>query len=214
MPLRINDVAPDFTADTTYGRLSFHAWLGDVWGILFSHPRDYAPVCTTELGYVAKLAPEFARRGVSVIGLSLDAVDRHAGWAKDIEETQGCAPAFPMISDPGLEIAKLYDMLPAPATGDSLTVRNVYVIGPDKRIKLSIAYPLSTGRNFDEVLRVVDSLQLNASHRLVTPANWKPGDDCIIPPAISNDEARTLFPAGWREQKPYLRYVAEPKART
>jgi thioredoxin-dependent peroxiredoxin len=221
MPLRINDVAPDFTADTTHGQLSFHAWLGDSWGMLFSYPKDYAPVCTTELGRVAKLAPELARRGVKVIGLSIDVVDRHAGWAKDIEQTQGYAPTFPMIGDSALEISKLYDMLPASATGDAsartaadnLTVRNIYVIGPDKKIKLSIAYPMSTGRNFDEVLRVVDSLQLSASHRLVTPADWKPGDDCIIPPAITDDEARTLFPAGWRQLKPYLRYVAEPNSR-
>jgi alkyl hydroperoxide reductase subunit AhpC len=221
MSLRINDLAPDFTADTTHGRMSFHAWLGDAWGILFSHPKDFTPVCTTELGAVAKLAPEFARRGVKVIGLSVDTVDRHAGWAKDIEETQGATPAFPMIADPTLEVSKLYDMLPASATGDAstrtaadnLTVRNVYVIGPDKKIKLSIAYPMNTGRNFDEILRVVDSLQLTANHKLATPVNWMPGDDCIIPPAISNDEAKGMFPAGWRTEKPYLRYVAQPNRR-
>jgi thioredoxin-dependent peroxiredoxin len=220
MSLRINDLAPDFTAVTTHGDLTFHTWLGSAWGILFSHPKDFTPVCTTELGAVAKLMPEFARRGVKVIGLSVDAVDRHAGWAKDIEETQGCMPEFPMIADTTLAVSKAYDMLPAEAAGDvtsrtagdNQTVRNVYVIGPDKKIKLSIAYPMNTGRNFDEILRVVDSLQVTANHRLATPVNWRMGEDCIIPPAISNDEAATMFPAGWRTLKPYLRYVAQPKA--
>ena len=220
MSLRINDLAPDFTADTTAGRITFHAWLGSSWGVLFSHPKDFTPVCTTELGAVAKLAPEFARRGVKVIGLSVDSVDRHAGWAKDIEETQGCAPAFPMIGDPTLAISKLYDMLPAEAAGDSgartaadnQTVRNVYVIGPDKKIKLSIAYPMNTGRNFDEILRCIDSLQLTANHKLATPVNWQQGDDCIIPPAVKDDEAQKLFP-GFRTVKPYLRYTAQPNVR-
>jgi alkyl hydroperoxide reductase subunit AhpC len=221
MSLRINDIAPDFTAQTTQGEIRFHDWIGDQWAILFSHPKDFTPVCTTELGMVARLAPEFARRGVKVIGLSVDAVDRHALWAQDIAETQGCEPAFPMIADPSLAVSKLYDMLPAEAAGtsadrtaaDNQTVRNVYVIGPDKKIKLSLAYPMNTGRNFDEILRVVDSLQLTANHRLATPVNWKQGEDCIIPPAVSNDEAKTLFPAGWRTLKPYLRYTAAPNAR-
>jgi alkyl hydroperoxide reductase subunit AhpC len=221
MSLRINDTAPDFTADTTHGPLSFHAWLGDDWGVLFSHPKDYTPVCTTELGYMAKVKPEFDKRGVKIIGLSVDPVERHAGWAKDIEETQGVAPNFPMIGDPTLAISKLYDMLPAAASGDASartaadnqTVRNVYVIGPDKKVKLSIAYPMTTGRNFDEVLRVIDSLQLTARHRLATPVNWTPGQDVIIATSVTNDEARTLFPQGWKQLKPYLRVVAPPPGR-
>jgi thioredoxin-dependent peroxiredoxin len=221
MALRINDPAPNFDAETTDGSISFHKWLGDSWGILFSHPKDFTPVCTTELGYVAKLKPEFDRRGVKVIGLSVDAVDRHHGWAKDIAETQGHAPNFPMIGDPTLAVSKLYDMLPAEAFGesggrtaaDNQTVRTVYVIGPDKKIKLMISYPMTTGRNFDEILRVVDSMQLTAKHKVATPVNWKPGQDVIIVPAVSNDEAKTMFPAGFKEVKPYLRVVAQPGVR-
>ncbi len=218
MSLRINDVAPDFNAETTQGPISFHAWLGGDWGILFSHPKDFTPVCTTELGYVAKLKPEFDKRGVKVIGLSVDAVDKHEGWAKDIEETQGVAPNFPMIGDPTLAISKLYDMLPAEASGDSSgrtavdnqTVRTVYVIGPDKKIKLTISYPMTTGRNFDEVLRVIDSMQLTHKHRVATPVNWKQGEDVIIVTAVSNDEAKVIYPDGWKQLKPYLRIVPQP----
>jgi alkyl hydroperoxide reductase subunit AhpC len=218
MSLRIADTAPDFRADTTHGPISFHAWLGDAWGILFSHPKDFTPVCTTELGYVAKLKPEFDKRGVKVIGLSVDPVDKHEGWAKDIEETQGVAPNFPMIGDPTLAVSKLYDMLPAATEGDASvrtasdnqTVRTVYVIGPDKKIKLTIAYPMTTGRNFDEILRVIDSMQLTTKHRLATPVNWQPGEDVIIVPSVSNDEAKTLYPSGWRQLKPYLRLVPQP----
>jgi len=220
MALRINDIAPDFKAETTDGPISFHAWLGDSWGILFSHPKDFTPVCTTELGYVAKLKPEFDKRGVKVIGLSVDAVDRHQGWAKDIAETQGTAPNFPMIGDPTLTVSKLYDMLPAEAAGeaggrtaaDNQTVRTVYVIGPDKKIKLMISYPMTTGRNFDEILRVVDSMQLTAKHKVATPVNWKQGEDVIIVTSVSNDDAKKLFPAGFKEVKPYLRVVAQPKS--
>jgi thioredoxin-dependent peroxiredoxin len=218
MSLRINDIAPDFNAETTQGPISFHAWLGDDWGILFSHPKDFTPVCTTELGYVAKLKPEFDKRGVKVIGLSVDAVDKHEGWAKDIEETQGVAPNFPMIGDPTLAVSKLYDMLPAEAAGDSSgrtavdnqTVRTVYVIGPDKKIKLTLSYPMTTGRNFDEILRVIDSMQLTAKHRVATPVNWKQGEDVIIVTAVSNDEAKVLYPDGWKQLKPYLRIVPQP----
>jgi alkyl hydroperoxide reductase subunit AhpC len=220
MSLRINDLAPDFTADTTEGKISFHEWLGGSWAVLFSHPKDFTPVCTTELGYVARTKPEFDKRGVKLIGLSVDPVDSHAGWAKDIEETQGTAPNFPMIGDPMLEVAKLYDMLPASIEGgaagrtaaDNQTVRTVYVIGPDKRIKLMIVYPMTTGRNFDEVLRVIDSLQLTAKHRLATPVNWKPGDDVIIAGSVSNDEAKKLYPDGWKQPKPYMRIVPQPKS--
>jgi alkyl hydroperoxide reductase subunit AhpC len=219
MSLRIGDVAPDFNANTTQGPISFHAWLGNSWGILFSHPKDFTPVCTTELGYMARLKPEFDRRDVKIIGLSVDPVDRHEGWAKDIEETQGTAPNFPMIGDPDLAVAKLYDMLPAAAGGDASartaadnqTVRTVYVIGPDKKIKLMIAYPMTTGRNFDEVLRVIDSLQLTAQHRLATPVNWKPGDDVIIATSVTNEEAKALYPDGWKQPKPYLRIVPQPR---
>src|SRR5262245_55986924 len=219
MSLRINDIAPDFTADTTQGSISFHSWLGGDWGILFSHPRDVTAVGTTELGYVAKLKPDFEARGVKVIGLSVDAVDRHRGWAKDIEETQGMAPNFPMIGDPTLAVSKLYDMLPAEAHGDSAartaadnqTVRTVYVIGPDKKIKLMIAYPMTTGRNFDEILRVIDSLQLTAMHKVATPVNWKRGQDVIIVTSVSNDDAKQMFPGGWKEVKPYLRVVPQPQ---
>ena len=218
MSLRLNQIAPDFTAETTQGPLSFHAWLGGDWGILFSHPKDFTPVCTTELGYVAKLKPEFDKRGVKVIGLSVDSIDKHAGWAADIEETQGVAPNFPMIGDPTLAVSKLYDMLPAEAEGeastrtaaDNQTVRTVYVIGPDKKIKLMLSYPMTTGRNFDEILRVIDSMQLTAKHRVATPVNWQQGEDVIIVPAVSNDEAKTLYPNGWQQIKPYLRIVPQP----
>ena len=218
MSLRLNQIAPDFTADTTQGPISFHAWLGGDWGVLFSHPKDFTPVCTTELGYVAKLKPEFDQRGVKVIGLSVDPVDRHASWAADIEETQGVAPNFPMIGDPTLAVSKLYDMLPDEASGeanartaaDNQTVRTVYVIGPDKKIKLMISYPMTTGRNFDEILRVIDSMQLTAKHRVATPVNWKQGEDVIIVPAVSNEEAKTLYPGGWKQIKPYLRVVPQP----
>jgi alkyl hydroperoxide reductase subunit AhpC len=218
MALRIGDTAPDFQADTTVGPIRFHDWLADSWGILFSHPKDFTPVCTTELGYMAKLKPEFDRRGVKVIGLSVDSVDRHATWAKDIEETQGLAPNYPMIGDPSLEVSKLYEMLPASAgetcegrtPADNQAVRTVYVVGPDKKIKLTIAYPMTTGRNFDEVLRVVDSLQLTAKHRVSTPVNWKQGEDVIIAGSVSNDEAKKIWPDGWKEPKPYIRIVPQP----
>ena len=218
MSLRINDIAPDFTAETTQGPISFHEWLGTSWGVLFSHPKDFTPVCTTELGYMARLKPDFDKRNVKIIGLSVDPVDRHAGWAADIAETQGYAPNFPMIGDPTLAVSKLYDMLPAAAgdtsegrtAADNQTVRNVYVIGTDKKIKLLISYPMTTGRNFDEVLRVIDSLQLTAKHRLATPVNWKPGDDVIIAGSVTNDEAKQLYPEGWKEPKPYIRIVPQP----
>jgi len=220
MSLRISDIAPDFNADTTEGKISFHEWLGGSWAILFSHPKDFTPVCTTELGYVARTKPEFDKRGVKLIGLSVDPVDSHAGWAKDIEETQGVAPNFPMIGDPTLAVAKLYDMLPASIEGgsegrtaaDNQTVRTVYVIGPDKRIKLMMVYPMTTGRNFDEVLRVIDSLQLTAKHRVATPVNWKQGEDVIIAGSVSNDDAKKLYPDGWKAPKPYLRIVPQPKS--
>jgi alkyl hydroperoxide reductase subunit AhpC len=219
MSLRIGDVAPDFTANTTQGTISFHEWLGSSWGILFSHPKDFTPVCTTELGYMAKLKPEFEKRNVKVVGLSVDPVDKHQDWAKDIEETQGTAPNYPMIGDPTLAVSKLYDMLPAGAgdscegrtAADNQTVRTVYVVGPDKKIKLSISYPMTTGRNFDEVLRVVDSLQLTAKHRVATPVNWKQGQDVIIAGSVSNDEAKTIYPNGWQAPKPYLRIVPQPR---
>src|SRR5262245_41108500 len=218
MSLRIGDVAPDFEAQTTQGPITFHQWLGDSWGVLFSHPKDFTPVCTTELGYMAKLKPEFDKRNVKVAGLSVDPVDRHAQWTKDIEETQGAAPNFPMIGDPTLEISKTYDMLPATAgdtcesrtPADNQTVRTVYVIGPDKKIKLTLSYPMTTGRNFDEVLRVVDSLQLTAKHRVSTPVNWKHGEDVIIAGSVSNDEAKKIWPDGWKEPKPYIRIVPQP----
>jgi alkyl hydroperoxide reductase subunit AhpC len=219
MSLRISDIAPDFTADTTAGKISFHEWLGSGWGVLFSHPKDFTPVCTTELGYMAKLKPEFDKRNVKIIGLSVDPVESHAGWAKDIEETQGTAVNFPMIGDPTLAVAKLYDMLPASIDGDASgrtaadnqTVRTVYVIGPDKRIKLMIAYPMTTGRNFDEILRVIDSIQLTAKNRVATPVNWQPGDDVIIAGSVSNDEAKKLYPDGWKAPKPYIRIVPQPR---
>ena len=218
MVLAIGATAPDFSADTTEGTISFHDWIGDSWALLFSHPKDFTPVCTTELGYVAKLKPEFDRRNVKVIGLSVDSVDDHKAWSKDIEETQGTAVNYPMIGDSDLKVAKLYNMLPAEAEGgaegrtakDNATVRNVYVIGPDKKIKLIITYPMTTGRNFDEVLRVIDSIQLTASHQVATPANWKDGEDCIIVPAVSDEAAKEKFPGGWKTVKPYLRIVAQP----
>jgi alkyl hydroperoxide reductase subunit AhpC len=218
MTLRINDEAPNFTAESTEGTINFHDWIGDGWTILFSHPKDFTPVCTTELGYMAKLKPEFERLNVKVVGLSVDPVADHKRWAKDIEETQELAPNYPLIGDPELEVAKLYGMLPAAANGgatartaaDNATVRNVFVIGPDKKIKLIITYPMSTGRNFDEVLRVIESLQLTAYHSVATPVNWQPGDDVIIVPSVSDEEARKKFPAGWKAPKPYLRIVPQP----
>jgi alkyl hydroperoxide reductase subunit AhpC len=218
-PLPIGADAPDFEADTTQGRLRFHEWLGNSWGVLFSHPKDYTPVCTTELGYMARIKSEFDKRGVKVIGLSVDPLDRHEGWSKDIAETQGHAPNFPMIADSQLKVAKAYGMLPAEAgetsegrtPADNATVRNVYVVGPDKKIKLLISYPMSTGRNFDEVLRVLDSLQLTANHKVATPANWNQGDDVIILPAVSDDEAKKKYPEGWRAPRPYLRIIPQPR---
>jgi alkyl hydroperoxide reductase subunit AhpC len=209
MALRLGDTAPDFTAQTTQGEINFHEWLGDSWGVLFSHPKDFTPVCTTELGYVASIKPEFEKRGVKVIGLSVDPVDSHVEWEKDIEETQGTAVNFPMIGDPDRTVADLYDMI-HPNASDTATVRSVFVIGPDKKVKLTITYPASTGRNFDEILRVIDSLQLTANKKVATPANWKDGEDVIIVPAVSNDEAKELFPGGWNEVKPYLRLVKQP----
>lgn len=218
MSLRINDIAPDFTAETTQGRIRFHDWIGDSWAILFSHPKDFTPVCTTELGYMARIEPEFARRNCKIIGLSVDPVDSHAAWAKDIEETQGQLPGYPLIGDPDLTVAKLYNMLPADEPGSAegrtpaanATVRSVFVVGPDKRIKLMLTYPMTTGRNFDEILRVLDAMQLSAAHKVATPANWKPGEDVIIAGSVSDEEARTLFPDGWQAPKPYLRIVKQP----
>ena len=218
MPLRLGATAPDFTAETTEGTVNFHDWIGDKWAMLFSHPKDFTPVCTTELGYVAKLKPEFDKRNVKVIGLSVDSVDDHKKWSKDIEETQGTAPNYPMIGDPELKVAKLYDMLPAETTGgaagrtaaDNATVRNVYIIGPDKKIKLMITYPMTTGRNFDEIMRVIDSIQLTAAHKVATPANWKDGGDCIIAGSVSDEEAKAKYPQGWKAPKPYLRIVKQP----
>jgi alkyl hydroperoxide reductase subunit AhpC len=217
MTLRIGDIAPDFEADTTQGRMHFHDWIGNSWVVLFSHPKDFTPVCTTELGYMAKIEPEFEKRNVKIVGLSVDKVEDHAKWAKDIEETQGFAPNYPMIGDPDLSISKLYGMLPASASGDpsartpadNQTVRNVFVVGPDKKIKLILVYPMTTGRNFDEVLRVIDSLQLTAKHRVATPVNWKQGEDVIIAGSVSNDEARQIF-GDWKEPKPYIRIVPQP----
>jgi alkyl hydroperoxide reductase subunit AhpC len=220
MAMRIGDTAPDFEAETTYGRISFHAWLGDSWGVLFSHPKDFTPICTTELGYMAKMKPEFDRRGVKVIGLSVDPVSEHERWVKDITETQGYAPNYPMIGDADLAVSKLYDMLPAMAgdssqgrtAADNQTVRNVFVIGPDKKLKLMLVYPMTTGRNFDEVLRVIDSMQLTARHRVATPVNWMPGEDVIIAGSVSNEQAMILYPSGWKEPKPYIRIVPQPMA--
>jgi alkyl hydroperoxide reductase subunit AhpC len=219
MSLRINDEAPNFRAQTTLGEIDFHDWIGNGWAILFSHPKDFTPVCTTELGYMAKLEPEFTRRNCKIIGLSVDPVTSHGKWAADIEETQGARVNYPMIGDPELNVAKLYNMLPADAgttsegrtAATNATVRTVFVVGPDKKIKLMISYPMSTGRNFDEILRVVDSMQLTAQHKVATPVNWKPGDDVIIAPAVSDDEARQKYPDGWKTVKPYLRVVAQPK---
>jgi alkyl hydroperoxide reductase subunit AhpC len=217
MSLRIGDEAPNFTAETTEGKIDFHKWIGDGWAILFSHPKDFTPVCTTELGYMAKLKPEFAKRNVKVIGLSIDPVDDHKRWAKDIEETQGAAPNYPIIGDADLNVAKMYDMIHPNATGgkrtaaDNATIRSVFVIGPDKKIKLVLTYPMSTGRNFDEVLRVIDSIQLTAKHKVATPVNWKQGEDVIIVPAVSDDEAKQKFPGGWKAPRPYLRIVPQPK---
>jgi alkyl hydroperoxide reductase subunit AhpC len=215
--IRIGDEAPDFTAETTQGPIRFHEWIGDQWAILFSHPKDFTPVCTTELGYMARLKPEFDRRNAKIIGLSVDPVDDHRRWSEDIRETQGHAPNYPMIGDPDLKVAKLYDMLhpnaePGKRTPvDNATVRCVFVIGPDKKVKATITYPMSTGRNFDEVLRLVDSLQLTAKHTVATPVNWKPGEDVIIPTSVSDDEAKRKYPQGYRTHKPYLRTVAQPR---
>ncbi|MBG0802369.1 MAG: peroxiredoxin [Methylocystis silviterrae] len=219
MSFQIGDTAPDFEADTTQGHIKFHDWIGDSWCILFSHPKDFTPVCTTELGYMAKLEPEFKRRNVKIIGLSVDPVDNHAKWAVDIEETQGAKPNYPMIGDPDLRISKLYGMLPASAGGDASvrtpadnqTVRNIFVIGPDKKIKLIMVYPMTTGRNFDEVLRIIDSLQLTSTHKVATPVNWRPGDDVIIAGSVSDEEAKKIYPAGWNAPRPYLRIVPQPK---
>jgi len=213
--IQIGQTAPDFEADTTQGRIRFHEWLGNSWGVLFSHPKDFTPVCTTELGTMAGMAPEFAKRGVKIIGLSVDPVDQHASWSRDIEDVMGHAPNYPMIGDPELKVAKLYGMLPAGAgetsqgrtAADNATVRTVFVIGPDKQVKLALAYPMSTGRNFDEILRVIDSLQLTAQKKLATPANWQPGDKAIILASVSDTDAKGLFPQGWDAKKPYLRYV-------
>jgi thioredoxin-dependent peroxiredoxin len=209
MALRLGDVAPDFTADTTEGPIRFHEWIGDGWAVLFSHPKDFTPVCTTELGYVAKCKPDFEKRGVKVIGLSVDATDSHKKWAEDIKETQGTALNFPVIADPDHKIAELYDMI-HPEISDVFTVRSVFVIGPDKKIKLMITYPASTGRNFDEILRVIDSLQLTAKYSVATPVNWKDGEDVIIVPSLSDEAAKEKFPGGWRAPKPYLRITSQP----
>ncbi|MDH3660755.1 MAG: peroxiredoxin [Alphaproteobacteria bacterium] len=219
MSLQIGQTAPDFIVETTEGQIHFHDWIGEGWAVLFSHPKDFTPVCTTELGYMAKLKPEFDKRNTKIIGLSVDPVENHARWAKDIEETQGLAPNYPMIGDTDLAVAKLYNMLPATAGDssegrtavDNATVRTVYVIGPDKKIKLMISYPMSTGRNFDEILRVLDSLQLTAKHQVATPVNWKQGDDVIIVSAVSDEAAKEKFPEGWKAPKPYLRIVPQPR---
>ena len=219
MTLRINSTAPDFTADTTQGKIEFHKWIGDGWAILFSHPKDFTPVCTTELGYMAGLKPKFDALNTKIIGLSVDPVANHDKWAKDIEETQGHAVTYPMIGDPELKVAKAYDMLPAEAgntsegrtAADNATVRSVFVIGPDKKIKAMLTYPMGTGRNFDEVLRLLDSIQLTAKHNVATPVNWKVGQDVIIPPSVSDEQAKAKFPNGWKTVKPYLRIVAQPK---
>jgi len=218
MSLRIGDNAPDFEAETTAGRIQFHDWIGNSWAVLFSHPKDFTPVCTTELGYMARIKPEFDRRNVKIIGISVDPIDRHAKWADDIRETQGFAPNYPLIGDPELKIAKAYGMLPADLAGtsdgrtaaDNQTVRNVFVIGPDKKIKLILVYPMTTGRNFDEVLRVIDSLQLTANHKVATPAQWQSGDDVIIAGSVTDEEARKKYPQGWKAPKPYIRIVPQP----
>jgi len=214
MSIRLGDEAPNFTAQTTQGEINFYDYLGDNWGVLFSHPKDYTPVCTTELGYTAKLKPEFDKRNVKVIGLSVDPLESHEGWSKDIEETQGTAVNFPMIADADRKVAKLYGMI-HPNASDTATVRSVFVIGPDKKVKLTITYPANTGRNFDEILRVIDSLQLTSQYSVATPVNWKNGEDCIIPPSISDEDAKTKFPAGFKTVKPYLRITPQPnKAKT
>jgi alkyl hydroperoxide reductase subunit AhpC len=218
MSITIGATAPDFDAETTEGTIHFHDWIGDHWAVLFSHPKDFTPVCTTELGYMANIQPEFERRNVKVIGLSVDPVDKHAAWAKDIEETQGTAPNYPIIGDADFAVSKAYGMLGADVSGDpadrtaadNQTVRNVFVIGPDKKIKLVLAYPMTTGRNFDEVLRVIDSLQLTATHKVATPANWQQGDDVIIAGSVSNEQAKEIYPDGWKEPKPYIRVVPQP----
>jgi alkyl hydroperoxide reductase subunit AhpC len=217
--MQLGDTAPDFEANTTEGRIRFHEWLGDSWAVLFSHPKDFTPVCTTELGYMARIKPEFDKRGVKLIAISVDPIENHSRWASDIEETQGVAPNYPMIGDPDLTVAKLYGMLPASIEGgsegrtaaDNQTVRNVFVIGPDKRIRLIMIYPMSTGRNFDEILRVIDSMQLTAKHKVATPANWKQGGDVIILGSVSDDDARKTYPEGWKAPRPYLRVVPQPK---
>jgi alkyl hydroperoxide reductase subunit AhpC len=219
MALRLGDTAPDFEAQSTAGPIRFHEWIGDSWAVLFSHPKDFTPVCTTELGYMAKIEPDFASRDVKVIGLSVDPLDKHEQWAEDIAETQGQAPSYPIISDADFNVSKLYGMLPAETSGDpadrtpadNQTVRNVFVIGPDKKIKLILVYPMTTGRNFDEVLRVIDSLQLTAKHKVATPAQWQQGDDVIIAGSVSNDQAKETYPEGWKEPKPYIRIVPQPQ---
>jgi alkyl hydroperoxide reductase subunit AhpC len=219
MTLQIGSTAPDFEAETTEGRIHFHDWIGDSWAVLFSHPRNFTPVCTTELGYMARIEPEFERRGVKVIGLSVDPIENHAKWAIDIEDTQGTAPNYPIIADADFAVSKLYGMLPADTSGDptartpadNQTVRNVFVIGPDRKVKLILIYPMTTGRNFDEVLRVIDSLQLTAQHKVATPVNWKPGDDVIIAGSVSDEEAREKYPDGWESPRPYIRIVPQPK---
>ncbi len=219
MAMQLGDTAPDFTAETTEGTINFHEWVGDGWAVLFSHPKDFTPVCTTELGYMAGLKPEFDKRNVKIMGLSVDPVDDHKAWSKDIEETQGHAPNYPMVGDPELKVAKLYGMIHPNVGGgakgrtaiDNMTVRTVFIIGPDKKIKLMITYPMSTGRNFDEVLRVIDSLQLTAKHSVATPVNWQNGEDCIIVPAVSDEDAKEKFPGGWKTVKPYLRLVPQPR---
>jgi alkyl hydroperoxide reductase subunit AhpC len=219
MSIRLGDTAPDFEADTTQGKIKFHDWLGNSWGILFSHPKDFTPVCTTELGYMARLKPEFDKRNTKILGLSVDPVGNHEKWAKDIEETQGAKVSYPLVGDPELKVAKAYDMLPAGAGAtsegrtavDNATVRSVFVIGPDKKVKATLTYPMSTGRNFDEVLRLLDSCQLTAKHTVATPVNWKQGEDVIIPPSVSDEQAKQKYPAGWKAPKPYLRIVAQPK---
>jgi alkyl hydroperoxide reductase subunit AhpC len=218
MTLKLGDVAPDFEAETTEGPISFHDWIGDSWAVLFSHPKDFTPVCTTELGYMARIKPEFDRRNVKIIGLSVDPLDDHATWAADIAETQGSAPNYPLIADSDFEVSKLYGMLSAEVSGDAAertpadnqTVRNVFVIGPDKKVKLILVYPMTTGRNFDEVVRVIDSLQLTAQHRVATPVNWREGEDVIIAGSVSDDEARTIYPDGWESPRPYIRIVPQP----
>ena len=220
MTLAINDIAPDFEAQTTQDNIRFHDWIGNSWAVLFSHPKDFTPVCTTELGYMAKIKSEFDKRGVRIIGLSVDPLDRHAGWAADIKETQGFAPNYPIIADVDYNVSKLYGMLPAPVSGDpakrtpadNQTVRNVFVIGPDKKIKLILVYPMTTGRNFDEVLRVIDSLQLTAKHKVATPVNWRQGEDVIIAGSVTDDDAKKQYPQGWKAPKPYIRIVPQPRA--